>query len=396
MSMIQDLEQIVTTVLPVDPSFRLIGREELERHINEARQSALANSKDEFLLSLMRLLALPGNGHTRLIPNDAILVLPLRFATIGTTVRLLDATSGFSEAIGGDLISINGVPAGEIEVAAEKFLAGTRQRKRVIGPILFAWPSALRQLGVSSGGGAIEYRIRSETGQISGLLLDPANGVPGSTLYPRGEHGKADASWTPKSFLKIKDFGQPGLLLVLPSFFDPGETALPDAVSEAAELVRSRPGTPLLIDVRGNTGGDFLQTMPLIDAISEGAEGRRVGLLIDKFTFSAAIVFTAILKHRLGERLVLIGEEMGDGLTFFAEGGTIDLSSSGAAVRYSTAFHDWAGGRTDETTPAEIAERIVPTGTLELDRVWVAPSDDVETLDRFCREVLGSGLITGT
>ncbi len=386
--MIQDLEQIVTTVLPTDPSFRLIGREELERHINEARQSASANSKDEFLLSLMRLLALPGNGHTRLIPNDAILVLPLRFATIGTTVRLLDATSGLSEAIGGDLISINGVPAGEIEVAAEKFLAGTRQRKRVIGPILFAWPRALQHLGIASRGDTIEYRIRSETGQVSELLLNPANGVPGATLYPRSEHGKADASWTPKSFLKVKDFGQPGLLLVLPSFFDPGETALPNAISEAAELVRSRPGTPLLIDVRGNTGGDFVQTMPLIDAISEGAEGRRVGLLIDKFTFSAAIVFTAILKHRLGERLVLIGEEMGDGLTFFAEGGTIDLSSSGAAVRYSTAFHDWAGGRTDETTPAEIAERVVPTGTLELDRVWVAHSDDVETLDRFSREIL--------
>ena len=225
--MIQDLEKIVTTVLPADPSFRVIGREELERHINEARQSALADSKDDFLLSLMRLLALPGNGHTRLIPNDAILVLPLRFATIGTTVRLLDATSGISDAIGGDLISINGVPVGEIEAAAEKLLAGTRQRKRVIGPILFAWPGALRHLGVSSGGDAIEYRIRSETGQISELLLDPANGVPGSTLYPRGEHGKADASWTPKSFLKIKDFGQPGVLLVLPSFFDPGETALP-------------------------------------------------------------------------------------------------------------------------------------------------------------------------
>ena len=291
--MIQDLEKIVTTVLPADPSFRVIGREELERHINEARQSALADSKDDFLLSLMRLLALPGNGHTRLIPNDAILVLPLRFATIGTTVRLLDATSGISDAIGGDLISINGVPVGEIEAAAEKLLAGTRQRKRVIGPILFAWPGALRHLGVSSGGDAIEYRIRSETGQISELLLDPANGVPGSTLYPRGEHGKADASWTPKSFLKIKDFGQPGVLLVLPSFFDPGETALPDAVAEATDLVRSRPDTPLVIDVRGNTGGDFLKTMPLIDAISEGAEGRRVGLLIDKFTFSAAIVFTA-------------------------------------------------------------------------------------------------------
>ena len=386
--MIQDLEQILTTVLPVDPSFRMIGREELDRAVNEAQQSALSNSKDDFLLSLMRLLALPENGHTRLIPNDAILVLPLRFATIGTTVRLLDASPGLSEAIGGDLISINGVPTGEIEAAAEKYLAGTPQRKRVIGPILFAWLGAMRNLGVSSGGEAIEYRIRSKTGQVRKLLLDPAHCVPGSTLYPRGEHGKADASWAPKSFLTIKDFGKRGLRLVLPSFFDPGKTALQGAISEAAERVRSRPDTPLLIDVRGNTGGDFLLTMSLIDAISGGAEGRRVGLLVDKFTFSAAIVFTAILKHRLGEQLVLIGEEMGDGLTFFAEGGTIHLSFSGAAVRYSTAFHDWAGGRVDETTPAEIAERVVPAGVLDLNRVWVAHSDDVETLDLFCREVL--------
>ena len=76
MSLIQDLDQIVRTVLPTDPSFRAIAGQELDRHINEARQNALANAKDDFLLSLMRLLALPGNGHTRLIPNNAISVLP--------------------------------------------------------------------------------------------------------------------------------------------------------------------------------------------------------------------------------------------------------------------------------------------------------------------------------
>lgn len=153
MSMIQDLEQVVKTVLPADPSFRLTGRDDLERHIDQARQTALSNSQDEFLLSLRRLLALPGNGHTRLIPNDAISVLPLRFATIGTTIRLLDAPSGFLGAIGGGLISTNGVPADDIEVAAEKYLAGTRQRKRVIGPLLFVWPSALRCLPDGAGGG---------------------------------------------------------------------------------------------------------------------------------------------------------------------------------------------------------------------------------------------------
>lgn len=390
MSMIEDLERIVTSVLPTDPSFRSIGRAELDHHVNEARQNALANAKDAFLLSLMRLLALPGNGHTRLIPNDAISVLPLRFVTIGTVTRLLDATSDFSEAIGGELISINGVPAGEIERSAEKYLAGTPQRKRVIGPILFAWPAALQRLGAFSGGDKIEYRIRTETGRVIKLSVNTAHLVRASTVYPRNEHGKADASWSPKSYCKIRDFGPSGMLMVLPSFFDPGETALSDALAGAADLIGSLPGRTMLIDVRGNTGGDFLRTMPLIDAISEGAKDRRVGLLIDKFTFSAAIVFTAILKHRLGERLALIGEEMGDGLTFFAEGGIIELPASGAAVRYSTAFHDWAGGRTDETTPAEIADRMIAAGALELDRNWAANSDDVETRDRFCREVLRS------
>lgn len=178
--------------------------------------------------------------------------------------------------------------------------------------------------------------------------------------------------------------------MILPSFFDPGEKGLSNAVSEAADRVRSRPYTSILIDVRGNAGGNFLRTMPLIDAISGGAKDRRVALLVDKFTFSAAIVFVAILKHRLGLRLKIIGEEMGDGLTFFAEGGTIGLSSSGAVVRYSSAFHDWAGGSINETTPIEIAQEIVPVGALELDLTWIADSDDVKTLDRFCREVLDS------
>ncbi len=388
MSMIEDLEQVVAAVLPTDPSFRFVEPGELDHHIRECRQHAQAKAKDDFLLSLMRLLALAGNGHTRLIPNDAIQVVPLRFATIGTKVRLLDAAPEFSDAVGGELISINGVPTGEIESAVDPFLAGTRQRKRVIGPILFAWPGAIRRLGVPSGGHTIEYQMRSKTGNTTALHLDATNVVHGAKFYPRSEHGKAAASWSPKSFLKTKDFGQTGIVLILPSFFDPDETSLSDAVYGAAACAASRPGIPLLVDLRGNTGGDFVRTMPLIDAISAGASDRRVGLIVDKFTFSAAIVFVAILKYRLGKRLVLIGEEMGDGLTFFAEGGTIELPSCGAAVRYSSAFHDWADGRIDETTPAEIAERIVAAGKLELDRIWTATSDDDETLDQFCRDVL--------
>ncbi len=388
MSLIYDLENIERTVLPTDPSFRAVDADALERRISDARQAARAGTKDAFLLALMRLLALPGNGHTRLIPNGAISVLPLRFVSIGSVVRLLGAPSGGAGSVGGVLDAVNGVQVDEIEAAAATFLAGTEQRKRVIGPLLFAWPEALVRLGVGSGSGAVTYRIRDQTGQISSLVLEGDDRVPGSALYPRNEHGKTDALWTPERFLSVRDFGERGMLLVLPSFFDAGKADLSQAISEAAERVSARPEAPLLIDVRGNTGGDFLRTMPLIDAISAGGTDRFTCVFVDNFTFSAAIVFVAILKHRLGSRCRLIGEEMGDGLTFYAEGGTQDLTTCGTVVRYSTAFHDWAERRIDATTPRVIAQKIVPAGTLKLDRRWVAVSDGIGPPDKVCEAVL--------
>ncbi len=388
MSLTEDLNQILETVLPTDPSFRRIERAVIDSCICETRRHALEGSNEAFLMSAMRLLALPDNGHTRLIPNGAIEVLPLRFVTVGRSVQLIGAAPEIT-APRGELIAVNGADLSWIEAAAEQFLAGRHQRKRVIGPILLAWPYALARLGFASGSGTTEYRLRDENGQITNLKVANGHTVPGSALYPRNEHGKDDPTWQPEAFVEIKNWQDLGLSIALPSFFDPNETALLAGISAAAERVRACSNKPLLIDVRGNTGGDFLLTMPLIDAISESAI-KQIVVLVDKFTFSAAIVFVAILKHRLGNRLTLIGEEMGDGLTFFAEGGLLDLPASKAVVRYSSAFHDWKNGTADETTPPEVARKIVAVGALNLDLEWVQGSAAEDAQGEFHQRVLKS------
>ncbi|WP_425084941.1 hypothetical protein [Ruegeria profundi] len=241
--------------------------------------------------------------------------------------------------------------------------------------------------GFLSYGKATEYRVQDENGQIANLKLANELTVPGSILYPRNEHGKADPAWEPKTFVEIQDWQELGLSIVLPSFFDPNESALPKAISAAVERVCAGLTKTLLIDVRGNTGGDFCLAMPLIDAISQSASSQVV-VIVDKFTFSAAIVFVAILKHRLGKRLKLVGEEMGDGLTFYAEGGLLELTASGAVVRYSSAFHDWKNGTSDETTPPEIARQIVPAEALSLDLEWIAWPTAVDANVAFYQQVL--------
>lgn len=225
--------------------------------------------------------------------------------------------------------------------------------------------------------------------QITDFKVENGHTVPAAMLYPRSEHGKVDPAWESERFVEIKDWQGLGLSISLPSFFDPGETALPNAISSASEHVSTCANKNLLIDVRGNTGGDFLLTMPLIDAISENAS-RQIVVLVDKFTFSAAIVFVAILKYRLGRRLTLIGEEMGDGLMFFAEGGVLELPTSGAVVRYSSALHDWENASSDETTPVEIAQQLVPAGKLDLDWELVARSPAEAAQGAFDQHVLES------
>ena len=381
MSLSQDLEPILDVVKRTDPSFATVDPEEIDAHIEDAKRHASQNARERFLLSAMRLLALSGNGHTRLIPNDAISVLPLRFVTIGRSVFLTKTLRPFTEIAPCKLIAVNGIAVEKIERAAACLLAGTRQRKRVIGPILFAWPAALAHLGFASMGRETRYQLQSADGKTTILKVSNDVTVPASELYPRNEHGQVDPVWNYSGFVEIHDCSANGLVVKLPSFFDPDESAFPEAIDRAATRVQSRRDSFLLIDVRGNTGGDFLVTMRLIDAITESAGRCGCAVLVDKFTFSAAIVFVSILKFRLGRKLKIIGEEMGDGLRFFAEGGLIELPSSGAFVRYSSALHDWETGSTDHTTPPDIARQIVPVRRLEIDRAWFSSPFDTEPED---------------
>lgn len=370
MSLSHDLDLILDVVKRTDPSFSGVDMKVIETHIEEAKRRAAQNANDLFLLAAMRLLALAGNGHTRLIPNDAISVLPLRFVSIGRSVFLTRTAGSLPRLSPSKLISVNGVSVDEIERAADPLLAGTRQRKRVIGPILFAWPAALTALGVAPIQGQTEYRLERAGGETTTLAVSHDQVALASDYYPRNEHGKADPVWRYNGYVDIDECSAQGVVLKLRSFFDPDQRAFPEAIARAALWVHAHRDRFLLIDLRGNTGGNFLATMPLIDAISENARKIGCAVLVDKFTFSAAIVFVAILKYRLGQKLKIIGEEMGDALRFFAEGGLIELPTSGAVVRYSSALHDWETGSADQTTPTDIARQLVPVQRLAIDREW--------------------------
>lgn len=319
-----------------------------------ARLAALEAEGDvsAFLLAAMALAAQARNAHTRLIPNAAITVLPHRFVALGAEVWLTEG-----EGAGARLEAINGQPTEALLAAAAPLLPAPPARQRALAPLLFAWPEALAALGLA---GPIRYSL--STGP---LRADMASRVPATSLYPAREHGRLAGSPGTAAPPLVEARPRGAVTHVrLTEFHTPDDGGLEAGLHRAAEVVLSRPGAPLVLDLRGNPGGNFLKAERLLEALRSGWSGPRLAVLVDKFTFSAALVFACRALFTLPGEGRLMGEPMGDVTRFHAEGGLVDLPWSGAALRFCDAFHDWEEGQPHPTTPAIIARHLLAAGQM--------------------------------
>ena len=362
---VSDTEMLEEVVRHVDPAFRAVDRERLDRVLAGLRRCE--GRGDAWVLAAMRVMALGGNAHSRLIPNAAIRVHPLRFVAVGRGIYLTEAAGVAEAPRDARLKSVNGRAVEELLQVAAPLLAGPVQRHRVIGPLLLAWPEALSALGVP-GGEVTEYGFVDPEGVERRLVVRAGDCIAAERLYPVHEAGTLHAADLSRKSDPVTCAPLGGAVHVrMRDFADGGTGRLEAELAGAAGRVLAQANCGLVLDLRGNPGGDFLTTLPFLDRLAAGWRGARCALLVDKFTFSAAIVFAALAKTRLRGEVRLIGELMGDVMRFWAEGDTLHLPGCGAGLRYSTAFHDWETGQADETTPPEIATHLVAAGAMRPD-----------------------------
>lgn len=343
----QDIDEIERIVRTVDVSFHEIDQEAMLAAFSDLKTQT---SKEAFLLTAMRTLALSKNGHTRIIPNHVVPLLPLRFVAIGKEICL---TSGHENQNGQKLRSVNGVPISDIQSRFLPYLAGNRGREAAIGAMLLAWPTALQTINVVS-----ESAITYEFTDGSEITTCAQSAKTGSTLYPTYETGTPTLPDRRKFDARKVDNA---LLITLPSFGP--DAQVEENITAVIEAIKDIPHRKIILDLRGNQGGNFFLSLPLIDYLEQQGTKRTQAILVDKFTFSAAIVFVAIVHARLGNPKI-IGEEMGDTTRFYAEGDTLTLPQTGALLRYSTVYHNWRDGKFDATTPDAIIQHLVAASDL--------------------------------
>ena len=331
-----------------------------QRAAFDAIEAALdARDKDAFLLDAMHLFALAGNGHTRLIPNSGIDVFPLRLVWAGN--RLWDCTKAPRS-----VETIGGLDVDRIFSNLSRYLAGTEPRQKVIGALPLIWPAALERLGIGSGGSLVRYAFHDGTQ----AEFRPEQTVPAHLLYPTGENGWPDPTVDP-----YRSRSSPIPVIRLNSLVDDPPGAVETRIEYASHVIRHASSRQVILDLRGNPGGDFIRHLPILDLIGQIDLAKPPAILVDRFTFSAAIVLAALCRGRFAATIV--GEEMGDRGAFFAEGGTVGLPSSRAAIRWSDGFHDWENGMATSDTPPEIASEMRACGSLLPDLVAVTSPEDL-------------------
>ncbi len=334
-----------------DPAFAAAPAAQLAEAV-AAMERAAGDAHDTFLLAAMRAVACGRNGHSRLLPNAAISVLPLRCV-------MRDGALGIARDLRFcPLVAVNGVPVETLRDAFAPYLAGTRMRAACLSGIMLVWPAALA-LGSVSG-----PRYAFELAGGDSLEFRNAKMVPALPLYPVADTGALRVGEDPYALLQgaLVHFEQ-GVWRVRISDLK----TLSDA--EIEHVVRTMGGAvdaPVILDLRGNPGGSFLTALPLVWWLRDVWRGARCAVLVNGYTFSAAIVTAALVSFHLGPRAAFLGAEMGDDLAFWAEGDTLALPQSGAALRYSTQWHDWRDGQFDGPVPDEWGQWMVGAGDIDV------------------------------
>jgi len=375
----EDLVFLSQEWAPRDKSFSDTQRQEFDRLVEQAMAAADTMTPTQFAFQIMRASALARNGHTG--ANAAALLgrdLPVRAWWFADGLHVVKAHPAFKRLLGARIERIGSLDAETAHERVKPYLAGNDQRIRFLSPGYLVTPAVLKEIGAIDDERRVSLALRLRDGALETLDLEPsAEADPGDeraaglnrgygVLIPDGPnlagrwpHVLDRAGPHPPLYSVRRD--------VQASFLDAEKQVLyirNDTVESIDDtpltdkfggivLKSILPHTPrgIIVDLRLNNGGDFFNTILFAQALPRLLpQDGRIAVLVGRATFSAGIVTAAMIKGAGGDRVMLVGEAMGDNGRFWAEGKRMKLPNSRIALQYGAQFQDYEAGCTDTKT----------------------------------------------
>lgn len=298
---------------------------EADRFINSIM---LDNSYDEFLLCrqlmvILKYLLGPHDSHTGVRAASQGLVLPLMLHIQGDHAYVLGVRKDYSDALGGELLSINGVPVDQLLAEDEQL-----ERYATAGCLHYAQEiclstGAIRILPSFTGSvDRMNFVVRCSDGNEKRFCTD------GSEIL-RGP------DWLYATVLKSPnytyDLAEDYLVLHYTQCRDLDR--MKQYIQEVDQLVTERGYRKCIVDIRHNMGG------------GDAPSNMLCGYLRGKFTKLVALVDEMVYSSGMSTCLMLrdigaytIGTDIGDSPCAFGNAVARDFSQYGLTARCSQKF----------------------------------------------------------
>ena len=349
----------------LDRSFDDVQRLQFEKQVDEATQAADRLDSARFELSVRRAVAVSRNGHTNVSTGRFFHHLPVRLWWFRDGLYVIKAHPDFAGLLGARIEAFGPLTAEEAVARAAPYISGTDASIRAQSPASLIAIELLREIGATRSNDEVQVTFTLRDGKRRKVELgvsstpDPeqrrsfyaALTPSDTTLAARWPHVLDPVATRPQIYQPDVDLevdwlqADPGVLYLRSNRIfgtQQNRYGLMEKLSNLlhAEIAPKRP-PHIIVDLRLNTGGDFFNTIAFAQALPAMLPpGGRIYVLVGPVTFSAALVTAALLRQHGGEKVLFVGEQMGDAETFWSEGVPFELPNS--RIRVNPALWQWS------------------------------------------------------
>ena len=313
---------------------------------------------NQIVLQLSRCVAMANNGHTT-IHLSSMDKIPLRFYWFKEGLYIIKTDSSSKQYLGSKILEINSIKTDSVFRHLKPYLSGIESFKKFTATNYLASPQILNGIGLAAKDSMSLTLLRAkDTLTVSFRVKEMSNSKyeyeSWNDLYPDQAH---DNSW---QYLLDNNDSLPLYLKkmnegVFYSFLDSEKIAYfsinalwykaPDfkgLIDDFLDELKNKTDYNVVIDLRYYTGGNYLKPTKLATKPPKIIDkNRKIYLITSPMTFSAGLVTAARVKYFAKDKAVVVGEEVGDNLVFWAEGDYYKTPNFKIGIQDSKYKHDW-------------------------------------------------------
>ncbi len=360
----QDLRFVADSLPPMHSNFfHSVSREHFRAALDSLEARVPALTHHEIVVELARIVALVGDGHTRLtlpfdsaagfftghsetqppkIPGLVFRHLPVRLYSFDDGLHVTSASPTFQNLLGAKVVRIGRLTVDDAVAAVTPTVhRDNPMQLRGLLPNWLVVPEILQARGVIEDLEQVPLEVEDTTGARRTVRLTP---VPTGTAvewvdarrpgtFPLYLRFPDRRHW----FVELPDTGT--VYARYREVLDDEDETVAEFAGRLSAYLREHAIERLVLDIRGNVGGNRFLSRPLIRTIVRADRLWQPGglfVLMDRGTFSAAVMLAAELERETPA--IFVGEPTGGKPNGYGDSRRVRLPRTGLTIRVSTLF----------------------------------------------------------